>query len=49
MSSKNKVHKTMRLPQELIDQVKKQAQEEYRSFNNMLEVLLARGIESSKK
>lgn len=35
-----KQHKTMRLPKALIDKIKKQAEKENRSFNNMVEQLL---------
>ncbi|MGL5280348.1 MAG: Arc family DNA-binding protein [Plesiomonas shigelloides] len=35
-----KQHKTMRLPAELIEKIKKMASEQNRSFNNMVEVLL---------
>ena len=35
-----KQHKTMRLPKVLIEKIKKRAEKENRSFNNMVEVML---------
>lgn len=35
-----KQHKTMRLPKPLIEKIKKKAEKENRSFNNMVERLL---------
>jgi len=39
-----KVHKTMRIDEQLVNAINKQAQEEYRSFNNMIEKLLREAL-----
>ncbi len=39
-----KKHKTMRLPEPLIEKIKKKAEKENRSFNNMVEQLLEKAV-----
>lgn len=39
-----KQHKTMRLDKKLVDKINKLAERENRSFNNMVETLLAKAV-----